>query len=317
MRKIFRFGFNQNNGLTILCYHRVLDKAEADLFLGFVVNASPELFEKEIFFLMRHFTIIPLEKAIETIKDKDLLPKNSLAVTFDDGYRDNYTYAFPILKKYGIPATIFLTTDFIDNKNEWIWTDKIAYLFANTQSRRIDIPNLGIYNLTSRRKRWKAIIDVTEYLKNVNNSTKNDITGLICKKLESGISKDGDKRLYLSRNEILEMSRSNISFGSHGCSHSILTKIDLKEAKREIVDSKIKIENIINKPVRLFAYPNGSIYDFNGELISLLKEFGYKAAFTTLLGKNVTVENLDLFSLKRIPAGRSLMDIKRNLFLYT
>lgn len=314
-RKIFRVVSNQDNGLTVLCYHRVMNYLEAGQFSNLVVNCSPESFENEICFLMKHYNIISIEKAVEGLQPGNTLPPGSLGITFDDGYKDNYTNVFPILKKYELAVTIFLTTDFIDNDKNLIWTDRVTYLIDNTKRRFVDIPGPGYHSLTNKRQKEGAKIKIIEGLKKMNNGEKDKIIESLHKELAVEIKNDIAKGVYLSSGEIFEMSKSNVSFGSHGCSHSILTKINLDEARLEIVNSKKKIEQITCKNVKFFAYPNGTPFDFNSEIIEVLKTAGYEAAFTTIYGVNRKDANPDMFSLKRILTGKSLQGLMKNLFM--
>lgn len=321
-KKTFNFIFekiglnfaNFENGFMALCYHRVAEKADSRYFLD-SINRIPELFNAEISFLTRHFNIISLEEAIGSLVKKNFLPPKSMVITFDDGYKDNYINAYPILKKYKIPATIFLTTDFIDNDNDLIWTDKVAYIINKTKKDSITIPELGSCDLRDRQKRDKCKMALIEHLRQIDDFEKNEIIDFLCRDLDIQIEDKIASDLYLSSKEILEMSRNDIGFGSHSCSHTILTKISLKQAFSEIIDSKKKIEGIINKKVNLFAYPNGTMSDFNNDIEKIVKNAGYIAALTAMPGKNRYGNISNIFALKRITTGRTSDDFKTNLFL--
>jgi len=302
----------EENSFIVLCYHRVLSELDKTSFIPSMINATPKVFEEEINYLKNNFNIISPEEILHSRK----LSKKSLLITFDDGYKDNYINAFPILKKYNIPSLIFLTADFIDNHNGLMWVDKLAYVIDKTKQGSITIPGLRKYDISSSYKKEKVKIAIMEYLKNINVSRMHDTIGTLCKKLEVDIKKDVSKDLYLSSGEILEMSKGGVIFGSHGCSHSILMKIGLNKIQSEIVESKAKIERITGKEVDFFAYPNGNAKDFDNTIIRILQRAGYEAAFTMLVGKNKKTEKLDLFKLKRIPAGKSLIDLRRNILLY-
>jgi peptidoglycan/xylan/chitin deacetylase (PgdA/CDA1 family) len=304
------------NKFIILCYHRIGNKSGSNCLISSLINGTQEEFEKEIIFLKKYFNIISLDYLVERIDNKEPLPINSLLITFDDGYNDNYINAFPILKKYRVPAAVFLTTDFIDNDKDLIWTDKVAYIIKETEKGSVNISGLGTHSLTNRYRKDKAKIAIIEYLKSIDDSEKNKIIDLLSKDLKVYLGSKISEKLYLSSKEILEMAKDGISFGSHGCSHSILTKISLRQAQDEIVKSKMKIEELIGKEVTFFAYPNGTYLDFNNEIIEILKKAGYEAAFTTIPGGNRHSDSQDIFSLKRISAGQSLRDLKKNLFLY-
>ncbi len=303
----------KNISLFVIYYHKTSNSPKTNLIPG-LVNCSEEEFEKEILFFKKYFNLISLEDLKNYLLNNLVLPKNSLLITFDDGYKDNYTYAYQVLKRNKVPAAIFLTTDFIDNITNLIWTDQVAYIINSTKKDYIRIP--GFCKIRLKNNREGSIIELIEKLKLMDDNKKNMIIQQLLDDL--GINPDNIPRdSYLSTDEIMEMSRNKIYFGSHGCSHSILTRVDQIRAKNEIVNSKRRIEEITGKSVEFFAYPNGSFFDFNAQIIVFLKSAGYLGAFTTIPGVYKNSERLDNFSLKRIAAGRSLYDLKSNLFLFT
>lgn len=311
--KILNFKLAKKNiSLFVICYHRISNSPKTNL-ISALVNCTEREFEEEILFFKKNFNLISLGDLKKSILNNFGLPENSLLVTFDDGYKDNYTYAYQVLKRENISATIFLTTDFIDNINNLIWTDQVAYIINSIEKDYMRIP--GFCNIRLKNNKERAKIEIIEKLKNIDDDKKNKIIHQLFN--DHGINPDNiPKDSYLSTDEIKEMSRNKIYFGSHGCSHSILTKIDQVSARNEIFNSKRRIEEITGKSVEFFAYPNGSFLDFNAQIIVLLKSAGYLGAFTTIPGVYQKRKKPDNFSLKRIPAGRSFYDLKSNLFLF-
>jgi peptidoglycan/xylan/chitin deacetylase (PgdA/CDA1 family) len=315
-RKTF-FKSSNDSSFIALIYHRIANTANSNDPISMVINASVSKFDEEVNFLKRDFNIISAEEAVNALINKTVLPERGLLITFDDGYKDNYTNAFPVLKKYKVPATIFLTTDSIDNYKDFIWKDKVAYLINKAQKSFMTIPGLATYNLMSVRKKNRAKISIIQYLEYRGDLEKNRVIDSLCEDLKVDLKNKSPKGLYLSSEEILEMSRAGISFGSHSCSHPILSNISPGQAQDEIIKSKAKIEQIVGEKVDFFAYPNGTKRDFNDRIIEILKDSGYKAAFTCIAGRNRQAADVDLFSLRRIPAGKSLWDLKKNILLYT
>lgn len=304
------------NSFIALIYHRI-GAGDTVNFVPSLVNASVDEFEREILFLRRNFNIISPEALTAALERTGQLPPKGLLITFDDGYRDNYTQAFPILKKYGVPAIIFLTSDFIDPKGDLIWIDKVAFLICSAKCGSLAIPGLKTYDIRTRTQKKRAVTETIAYLMGIDETAKNKIIGLLDGAL--GVRADGGiaKSLYLYSEEISEMSRCGISFGSHGRSHAILSRIDAGRARDEIVNSKLKIERLLGRKTDLFAYPNGGTGDFSDMHAQILKDCGYKAAFTTILGSNTVDNGPGMYALKRITAGRSLFDLKKNMFLYS
>jgi peptidoglycan/xylan/chitin deacetylase (PgdA/CDA1 family) len=315
MSKKLLFGKEEAGFITLL-YHRIKEKDEAMDFLPTLINASPEEFEKEIKLLTKNFNVISINDALNNLKDNKPLPEKSMLVTFDDGYRDNYLNAFPVLKKYKVPAAIFLTSDLIDS-DDLIWTDKIACMIDKIKGRSLAVPGLGVYTVINKKNKDKAKFAIIEYLKSIDDREKDKIINSMSMGWNTDSCCHAAERYYLSGKEILEMAENGITFGSHGFSHSVLTKIDAGRLEREIIESKARIEEVTGKRVELFAYPHGAHGDFNENIAYFLKKSGYKAAFTAVPGRNYISDKLDLFSLKRVSAGKSLMELRKNIFLYT
>ena len=117
--------------LKILIYHR-FGKSSRD------GKVSKDIFEKQLIYLKKHYTLIGLEKALKFIHLGEMIPDNCVIITVDDGYQDFYHFAYPMLCKYSIPATVFLTTDFIDDKI-WLWHDVINYSLSSTKKNYLEL----------------------------------------------------------------------------------------------------------------------------------------------------------------------------------
>ena len=276
----------------ILIYHRVLP-----VYDPFAIDVTTSRsFEEQIRHLSSYFKIMSLEDLVDDLLAGKQI-RNALCITFDDGYFDNYLYAFPILKKYNVPATIFLTTDYISSKNV-LWFDKVLLFLKNTGINQIDlgISNGRLIDLGSLEKRIAAVEPVLEHIKTLNKSEMNNIISYMEKNTRKNINLEPNR--MMNWEEIKEMSESGIYFGSHTRSHAILSKISSDEIWREISESKTIIEEKINKEVKSFAYPNGQINDFNDDCIKQLIKADYKCAVSTLRGNNYS--NTDRFQLRRI-----------------
>jgi peptidoglycan/xylan/chitin deacetylase (PgdA/CDA1 family) len=255
-----------------------------------------DTFRRQMDYLAANFAALSLEEAVARLKRKDL-PDNAVVVTFDDGYRDNYSNAFPILKEFSIPATIFLTTGVIGSERV-IWHDRVFSAFRETR-----VPSLiGIggtsknYSLTTLDGKLFAL---REFLRLVFSQKEDErlrwIDWLIDelqvtdRKLVSG--------LMLSWDEARRMLNDGIAFGSHTVTHPILSRQSREEVWQELWQSKQDIENNLGARVVTFAYPNGNVGDFDESTKDLLREAGYQCAVTTCSGSNDCDQ--DLFELRR------------------
>ncbi|MDD5086600.1 MAG: polysaccharide deacetylase family protein, partial [Candidatus Nanoarchaeia archaeon] len=285
-----------NKKTIILDYHRVLDIKADFPFDENSVSASVGNFRKQSEYLSKKYNVISLEEFVEHCKKNKNPPKNSAVITFDDGYIDNYLFAYPILKKYNIPATIFLTANYIST-NKIFWWDKIAYAIKKTEVKNIDIKNFGKYKLEKKQQKADSLRDIMFKLKKIDETEKNSFINLIIQKTKLKIPKD-IKRNTLSWDEITEMSKNNISFGSHTLNHPILTKIPISEAENEIKESKRIIEEKIKNKIKFFCYPNGEFSDFNNKIKKILRENGFECSVLYIPGFNS--KNSDVFELKRV-----------------
>lgn len=285
----------EDRGIKILAYHRIND-AQFDP-LGMRVTIGN--FEKQVRFLKKKYNIISLQQALDFLKDGKIIPRNSLVITFDDGYEDNYLYAYPILNKYKIPATIFLTVQAIEQKR-MIWLDVILETFKKTARPNVDLRkfNLKYYELDSHQKKKKAIKDVIAYAKQLSLESRNNfINEMVLLLNVKEEERDGGYSL-LSWEEVICMSKDGIGFGSHGMTHTILTNLSLEAAEYEIKQSKLVIKERIGIDIDLFAYPNGGRQDFNSDVGILLKKNGYVASCSLLQGMNDRAT--DHFALRRL-----------------
>jgi peptidoglycan/xylan/chitin deacetylase (PgdA/CDA1 family) len=298
--EIYRFFIKiiAGNQIPILMYHRVTPQNEKWSMSATDLN----IFEKQIKWLNRNFNIIKLSELIQIFqagKINDKKYQKAVVITFDDGYKDNYLYAYPILKKYKIPATIFLTSGYIDTGNLF-WWDIVGYIICHTKKKNIDIPNFGKFSLIDNKEKFNCISFLLKKFKKIPNNLKNNYIINLQNICEIIVPPGLGKKMILSWDEIREMKDNGITFGVHAATHPNLTNISLAEAEKEIKNSKKMIENQLKTDATLFAYPYGSKLDYNSEIIKLIKNIGFKGAVTTNYGL-VNKYNIDsIYSLPRI-----------------
>ncbi|MCJ7443531.1 MAG: polysaccharide deacetylase family protein [Methanotrichaceae archaeon] len=271
------FRSNFKSVLLILIYHGVGQNQENWMH----PSINEKIFETQINYIKRRYKVISLKSLVSLNQEKKPLPKKAAIITFDDGYKNIYKYAYPILRKYNIPATIFLTTGVIGT-GDLLWWDKISYIIWKTDCRSIEFDS-GMISLESVKERSEFCFTLTEKLKGYPNNKKFDLIEDIGRSLDVKVPSDIGKKIYLSWSEIIEMNSDGFEMGSHTISHPILTKIALKDADYEIANSKRDIEHKIKANVVSFSYPNGLPGDYNAEIINLLKENGFKCAVTSTL----------------------------------
>ena len=298
--------------VVILTYHRVVsDQMVQDEHIQAGMYVRGQSFEAHVTYLRKRFNIISLDELLDLWQTNRLKSHQSYCViTFDDGWKDNYQFAFPVLMKYRIPATIFLATDFIGTAR-WFWPDHMMLLlekareYASGSADRKDVsailadtigvtlsPADGMF----RRVGSEDPIDpdaMIEVCKGVGVDRIQQMIDRLGRALHVDLP---TQRVLLNWDEVREMAGKGVTFGSHSGSHRIMTQIPLSEVKTELIDSRTTMLEQGIKPVPVFCYPNGN---FDRNIQKLVKESGYRAAVGCEVGSERDRPG-DLFALKRI-----------------
>jgi peptidoglycan/xylan/chitin deacetylase (PgdA/CDA1 family) len=265
-----------NARLCIVNYHRVLESRDP------LLHSEPDIgtFRWQMELLAECFNVLPLHDAVKALAERRLPPR-AVCITFDDGYRSVHDNALPILKEFGLPATVFVTTGHMMESN--MWNDRILEAFRNLPSGRLDLSDIGMgaYSLEGLAERRQALHDVMEGAKYRPPHARL----AVIRKLEELAAREFPHRLMLSPGMIARLSDEGVEIGGHTITHPILTCLDDEAAQREIAGNKHQLEAIIGRQLRLFAYPNGKAgIDFDARHVRMVREAGYAAAFTTERG---------------------------------
>jgi len=261
--------------------------------------------EKELPYLKRNYQILTIDEVIQGLKSGMGFKRPSVSITFDDGYLDNYTLAYPILKKHGVPATVYLTTDVIGTSQR-IWTDQIEFMLLETRKDQFSLPRLfGDKELRIKTKKEKeqVINEITEALKKRPDAERKEMIVEIKKILNENrnYKNNLESRTMLNWDEVQGMAKDGITIGSHSHTHPILSRMPVQEAKVEIFNSKKIIEENLGIQAKHFAFPNGREEDFSEELRDYCREIGFESVASVIYGTN-DPSNTNTFALKRIGA---------------
>jgi peptidoglycan/xylan/chitin deacetylase (PgdA/CDA1 family)/CelD/BcsL family acetyltransferase involved in cellulose biosynthesis len=262
----------------ILYYHRVNDDADP-----FFPAIGTDLFESEMCFLARHYRVVGLDRLLDCLESGE--PETVVAITFDDGYQDNYRNAFPILQRYGLPATIFLTTGCLDT-GEMLWFERLSGALKTTEREFIDLEiHLPIRCwLRTTAERLAANDRIGGILRELPDSSRRNCLDDILRQLAPRVT--GARNAMLTWDQVRLMKARGIDFGGHTVTHPFLSRTDPQQAAWEIFECKRRIEQELQAPVPHFAYPNGREPDFNACNKELIRQAGYRAAATTIWGLN-------------------------------
>jgi peptidoglycan/xylan/chitin deacetylase (PgdA/CDA1 family)/CelD/BcsL family acetyltransferase involved in cellulose biosynthesis len=263
----------------ILYYHRVNNDNDP-----FFHAISPSLFEQQMQYIARYYKVVSLSSMLEHLDNgsKDMV----MAVTFDDGYQDNYHNAFPILQRYSVPATIFLTTGTLDS-GEPLWFERLALALKTTTrdfiDLEIDLPRR--LWLRTEAERLDANGRILAILRTLQDRERRLRLDDILRQLAA--NDDGARRnKMLTWDQIRLMKANGIDFGGHTETHPFISKLTRDEVFSEVCGCKRRVEEQLQAPVKFFAYPNGREEDFGMWNKDVIRAAGYKAAVTTIWGMN-------------------------------
>ncbi len=296
--------------VKILLYHRICEH-ESGTFKN-NSRVTPSAFHRQIKYLHDNgYSFISLQEIAACVKNNELLPYKTVAITFDDGYRDNYLNAWPVLKKYNVPATIFVTTSFIKGKHT-IWLDTVDLVVNRTQKKKVYY-NGHTFDLSSAAGRYTLFRYTVNLLKLKQKDEIKAGVEELCRVLDCHVEDKPDARTNLSWDEVTQMQQSVVSFGAHGCVHISLAHQSDKTVENEIVSSKRAIEQHTGTVCDTFAYPYGQDYNYDGRTISILRDNGFVCACA--VNERFSIFPPDLLRLTRISIEGydSLIDFKCKL----
>ncbi len=262
----------------ILTFHRVNDDEDP-----FFPALSTAVFAARMRHIARHYVVLTVEELVSRM-ERGQVPRNAIALTFDDGYRDNLTRAAPILARHGLPATIFLATGYIGTP-ELLWFDRLALAFKTTTREELCLTDDRTVPLDSAAARLRALSVTLDQLKRLPELERQRSLERLLALLRPG-GLDRPKRFMLTWDEVDALRGLGFSIGAHSVTHAILSRLTSEHAWREIHGSKRAIEEALGVPVRAFAYPNGGAGDYNETVTRLVREAGFGCAVTTRHGLN-------------------------------
>jgi peptidoglycan/xylan/chitin deacetylase (PgdA/CDA1 family) len=260
---------------VVLTYHRVLD-APDPLRPGLCHRAR---FASQLRVLKRAFNVLDVSEALARL-DAGTLPARSVVITFDDGYRDNFDNAMPMLRAAGLGACFFVATGFVGDGV--MWNDVVV----ETVRRRppgawsLEETGLGVRQIDDMASRRRVLRELIVNLKHRAPAQRDALTRAL-----ADSSAAASRRLMMREDEVRQMAQAGMTIGAHTVSHPILTRLDDPGAREEMAASRRTLENTLQRPVDLFAYPNGKLGDDYDERHAVMaRECGFRAAFTTQWG---------------------------------
>jgi peptidoglycan/xylan/chitin deacetylase (PgdA/CDA1 family) len=301
---------NPRKSPVILGYHTIETPEFLRRVLG--IGFSAKEFQRQIEYLAKNQTVISMTDFLQWFSENRPLPDNSVMITFDDGYRDVYEIAKPILERRGLPATVFVTTGVIDTGKS-IWTNRLHSMIDRSKRKEVRLLLPGyqeqIYRFDAAASSRESALTLAGRMKKMSPSVREESLRNLASVLEVDTEYDPIELLpMLTWKQIGELAGAGFTIGSHTVTHPILAHCDEKELHYELEASRLAIESHAGIKCEVLAYPNGQIGDYDKETASAARAAGYCAGFAFHGG--VPDRTRDPFGIPRLP----LLDVPLSEF---
>lgn len=264
------------NGVLVLNYHRIGDPGDSP-FDHHLWSASTEDFERQVAFVAKNFDVIglgDLEHALNQPRGQFVM------LTFDDGYRDNYSTAFPILKSHHVPATFFITTGFIDRPRVPVW-DELAWMSRTTSVSMLAANEwLASPIRFSGDDRMNGFRQLLTVYRTAGSELIDEYLDFLADALGTGrcpASLAADQ--WMTWDMLREMQTGGMSFGGHTVTHPILAHSTADQQDWEVGECQRRLTDQLGGLIDAFSYPNGKRGDFDEFTRAALRRHGYRWGF--------------------------------------
>lgn len=279
--------------LRVLTYHRVAEPSHAPLLNVRLISATPKVFARQIRYLAENYNVVSMERVLASVVGGKSLPKRAVLITFDDAYIDFADFAWPVLRSYRFPVTLFVPTAYAARTLKAFWWDRLHAALVRTSRNRIQVQGLGELVIVDNKERVRSLTKLQDHIKTLNHADALKLVDALCADLDNHLDCQSST---LNWEQLRSLSRQGVTLGAHTRTHPLLTKIPLDQARWEVSGSCEDLRKEIGEVLPVFAYPSG---DHNDAVIGILKEEGIRIAVTTLHGLN-DMNTADPLRLHRI-----------------
>ena len=270
--------------LVVLNYHRLYRGLITTEFDEGTFDHSEDVFVQQLRWLQDRFDLIDENTLIEKVQNQQSFRRRTALLTFDDGYRDNYELAYPILSEMNIPATFFIPCDQL-NGLAFAWWDQIAFMVKNSRNSSISFNGQTFASGEALSSEGDSVASVLATVKSIPTvdmaDTLNAISEACCVPVPEGENIQSE---FMTWDQIREVNRNGISIGSHSMSHQILSHLSEDQQRWELEESKRVLESETGRPINTVAYPVGGKPHFNRATLQIAEECGYKLGFSYIKG---------------------------------
>lgn len=241
-------------------------------------HIAPEPFESHLRFITRYYHVATLDACCDYLAGRAGLPPNSVVLTFDDGYEQIYAELFPLLQKHEAPATLYVPTTPVDEGTP-LWFNRVKTLIRTTDAASAAV---GDREFALDGDREAAYVAVMRHLNEQDIATRDGMLAALLEGVE--LPPDRMARYRLLGWDQIRAMRELVSIGGHTRTHPYLSRLSRPEAEDEIAGSKARLETVLGREVRHFAYPFGGPQSFTDETAEIVKSAGFVSAVTTSRG---------------------------------
>ena len=291
---MMRLVYGAKNRYLVLLYHRIRQPEHA-----YEASVTPVNFDLHLGYLKRFFQMVRLGELVTAIQNGQRSEKPLAALTFDDGFRDNYEAALPALKKQGVPAVIFAACGCLEGGKP-MWTSRVEAMFRTTGEERLELDVSGekkSYEIPTEEKKLAVCEEIKKRMKQIPDRERD----LVLQTLEAQIGRELSiqNAIYsemLSWDQLRALSQEPlIEIGSHTVTHRMLAQLERSEIDSELNDSKKMLEHGLQRPVRYVSYPGNS---YDERVCASAEAAGYEAAFS--VDRQLNHKGQDRYRIKRM-----------------
>lgn len=306
---------------TVLSYHRITAPGCPDL-ADTLIDASPAAFEEQMRHVASRYNVVSCRDLVRALREGYTLPPRALAITFDDGYRCFADAAMPVLRRLGLPVTLFVSTHMVGEPGALFWWDRLYRVLYATGLRQLEVAGLGTLPLGDKETRGMSFSRLVSHLERL---PEDEATALLRLIVESCGVEPNRERYLLDWDELRGLEAEGVAVGPHTRHHPILAQAAPHRVRSETQGSWRDLSARLQRPLPIFCYPNGREHAVNRAAMEAVREAGMVAAFTTVPGLNVVGktnpyrlyrigategETLRHFAIKISPAGRLYRAVK-------
>ncbi|HRG87772.1 MAG TPA: polysaccharide deacetylase family protein [Chitinophagales bacterium] len=261
------FSASSHNNLLIVVYHGVVEKPDHSVSVGPIATSQ---FAQHLAYYKKNFDVVSQSEIFRMYRDGHQPARKTIAITFDDGYENNYTNAFPLLKKYGFASTMYIISQCVEDDSLITWYDYLDFVKKDLNVTGVDTAVIG-------KQQQKDINGLKNLVKSLSIQQRNLLYAEIAKQVNIEQYKPKFPREYwklMNKMQLRELAQSGlVEIAAHSHNHPNLGLINIADAKEEVVTCKRLLEETIQKPVKAIAYPDGS---YTAEVKKVCLDAGYE-----------------------------------------